>query len=321
MLEHREQVRHERIRRVTLDPYTRGAAATGIRFTGNATPEPDSLLLTVRIRQRAASRGMSEAGMVLAMPDWWIVDAATRMRLQRRLASTGPECTAVVAEWSDLPPGTSHRVNAERRALAPESAMQPLGDLAVRGAAMVRPGVSFEVGDDFVKVGQGGLLVDRGATVHDPWRPVGALEDASPLGRPLQHRPVVLFLGFERDPYLADWVRRLVNDLVRRDVEGRIAVPAPTGGLHLTKPCAPTQESLRALEPEVIVALDDAAVEQCAAWVGRRRFGLVRLTQDTTAAVAIGSAPASRWRHRVEARIGRGIDPASMIDLAHELVP
>jgi hypothetical protein len=311
-------MRHERIRRDARSVHQR-CGGNGDNFIGNAARESDSLLLTARIRQRAASGGMSEAGMVLAMPDWWIVDAATRMRLHRRLASAGPECTAVVAEWSDLPPGTSHRVNAERRALASE--VQPLGDLAVRGAAMVRPGVSFEVGDDFVKVGQGGLLVDRGATVHDPWSPVGALEDASPLGRPLQHRPVVLFLGLERDPYLADWVRRLVNDLVRRDVEGRIAVPAPTGGLHLTKPCAPTQESLRALEPEVIVALDDAAVEQCAAWVGRRRFGLVRLTQDTTAAVAIGSAPAGRWRHRVEARIGRGIDPASMADLAHELVP
>jgi hypothetical protein len=40
--------------------------------------------------------------------------------------------------------------------------------------------------------------------VHDPWRPLDALEHASLLGRPLGRRPLPLFLGFERDPYLAD---------------------------------------------------------------------------------------------------------------------
>jgi hypothetical protein len=282
---------------------------------------PDASVLTECICQCTALARMNATGAVLAMPEGWIVDHATRERLQRQLARAGPACAAVFAEWSELPPGTSHRVHSERRARAPESGMQPPGGRSVRGAAMVRPGVEFEVGDDFVEVGHGALLTDRGATAHDPWRALGVLADASPLGHPLANRPVVLFLGFERDPYLADWVRTMVNHLVGRDVEGRIAVPAPTGGLHLTKPCAPTRESLRALEPEVIVALDDDAVERSAAWLGRRRFGLVRLTPDTTAAVAVEPARIGWWRRGVQAKIGRGIDPASMADLARDMAP
>jgi hypothetical protein len=106
---------------------------------------------------------------------------------------------------------------------------------------------------------------------------------------------------------------------MRHDVEGRIAVPEPTAGRHLTKPCAPTEESVGALAPEVIVALDDAAAERSVAWLGRRRFGLVRLTPDTTAAVTLESTRIGWWRRRVEARIGRGIDPGSMTDLVHRL--
>jgi hypothetical protein len=139
------------------------------------------------------------------------------------------------------------------------------------------------------------------------------------MGRPLEDRPVVLLLGFERDPYLADWVRALVNSLIRRGVEGRIAVPQPTGGLHLTKPCAPTEQSLDALAPEVVVALDEAAAEQSAAWQRGRRFGLVRLSPDTTAAVRVESGRGGRWARRVEATIGRGIEPEAMADLAHRL--
>lgn len=262
---------------------------------------------------------MSEAAPVLAIPEGWILDHACHDRLRRQLARAARICPAVVAEWSDLPPGTSYRVCSERRAVAPESEIRLLRDPSVRGAAVIRPGVAFEVRDDSVTVEGGPVLVDPGTTAHDPWRSPGVPGDASRVGRPLAHRPVVLFLGFERDPYLADWVRALVNNLVRRGVEGRIAVPQPTGGLHLTKPCAPTAESVDALAPEVIVALDEAAAERGAVWQGSRRFGLVRLIPDTTAAVTVESGRAGRWPGRVEATIGRGIAPPAMADLAYRL--
>jgi hypothetical protein len=257
----------------------------------------------------------------LAMPEGWILDSGGRERLERQLARSGPGHAAVVAERSELPPGASYRTWSERRALAPDSGVRLVAGLAVRGAAMVRASVSFEIGDELVTLARGDLLVDPGVVVHDPWRPVSTPVDASPAGRPLTGRPLALFLGVERDPHLADWVRMLVNGLVRYNVEGRIAVPVPTGGLHLTKPCAPTKGSVDALTPGVIVALDDEAVDLSVAWLGRRPFGLVRLTPDTTAAVTVEPMGVRRSGDRSVGIIGRGIGPDSMADLVRRLHP
>ena len=142
-------------------------------------------------------------------------------------------------------------------------------------------------------VGTGTVLVDPGAAVHDPWRPIEGLAPASVLGRPPDlDRPVVLFLGFDEDPYLADWVRSAVNALVRRDIEGRIAVPTPTEGLHLTQPCSPTVESVVALVPDVVVILDAEASERIAAWLDPgSRGAFIELTEDTTRDIELVSAP------------------------------
>jgi hypothetical protein len=273
----------------------------------------------VRAARRDVSDGTDETGAVLAIPEGWLLDPAGGDRLRRQLARAGSKVTAIVAERDELLPGSSHRVSSERRALARQSTMRPERDLTVQGAVMVRPGVGFEIGDGVVRLDRGPILVDQGVVAHDPWQPIGRLEDASPLGRPLEDRPVALFLGFERDPYLADWVRTQVNELVRRDVEARIAVPASIGGLHLTKPCAPTEASVGALAPEVVVALDDAAVQQTAAWLGRRRYGLVRLTPDTTDAIHVTSGRTGSQRYRGYAEIGRGIAAESMAALVRRL--
>jgi hypothetical protein len=255
------------------------------------------------------------------MPEGWIIDGAGRQRLARQLARSERGCAAVVAEWSELPAGASNVTWSERRALTPESTVRPAAGLSVRGAAIVRPGVSFEIANELVTLAQGDVLVDPGVVVHDPWRPVCGPTDASPAGRPLDARPVALFLGLERDPYLADWVRAVVNGLVRRGVEGRIAIPKPTGGLHLTRPCATTEASVAALTPEVIVALDDEAVELFAAWAGHRACGLVRLTPDTTAAVTVERARVGPSGDRSVGVIGRGIGPDALADLVRRLDP
>jgi hypothetical protein len=257
----------------------------------------------------------------IALPEGWILDRVTHRRLRHQLARTKPTYVAVVAERDELPAGASCRGHAERRALLPGSDVHVLSGPSVHGAALIRPGVSFEVGDDAVSVETGSLLGDNGSVVHDPWLPLGRIEDASPLGRPPTGRRVVLFLGLEPDPYLADWVRRLVNDLLDLDVEGRIAVPKPTAGLHLTKPCAPTEQSIRALAPEVMVALDDAAVEMSAASLGLRRCHLVRLTPGTGGDVVPESLRVGRWRRQIEASFGRGIDAESLADLVDRLDP
>ena len=258
---------------------------------------------------------------VLAIPSGWVIDAGSHERLTRQLARADARWSGVVAQQTDLLPGASYRVLSERMGLTSETEIAPTPDATIRGAVLVRAGVAFDVGDDVVTVPHGHLLVDRGTTVYDPWSPLGTVEHASPLGRPFGPRPVVLFLGFESDPYLADWVRASVNNLVRRNTEGRIAVPRPTGGLHLTAPCSPTEESVAALAPNVIVALDETAVERSAQWLGDDSPTVViELTPDTTSAVELGSWPAG-LRRQIAARIGRGINAASMVDLVQRLVP
>jgi hypothetical protein len=262
---------------------------------------------------------MTDADATLALPEGWVLADAGRQRLERQLSRAGSGCAAVVAEWSELPPGTSYVTWSEHQALTPESEVRPVPGLTVRGAALVRAGVSFETGGGLVTLACGQLLTDPGVTVHDPWQSVADTADASPTGRPLDARPVALFVGVERDPYLADWVRVMVNGLVRRGVEGRIAVPEPTEGLHLTRPCAPTDASVDALTPEVVVALDDQAADLVTTWVGRRLFGLVRLTPDTTAAIASQGPHPERSGDRPVWIIGRGIGTDSMAKLVRRL--
>jgi hypothetical protein len=282
-------------------------------------PAGDVPLRMVRKVGRSVSH-VADAS-VLAMPEGWLFDQLGRDRLRRQLIAAESAVTAVVAERDELPPGSSHRVASERRALGPGSTLRLGRDLTVDGAAMVRAGVGFDVGDSFVEVDQGPVLIDQGAVVHNPWQPIGPPRDASPLGRPPDDRPVCVFLGLEPDPHLADWVRVVVNGLVARDVEARIAVPWPTGGLHLTRPCGPTEASVDALAPDVLVALDDTALELAGRWLGRRRIGLVRLTPDTTSEVTIQWRRRGPWRRRAEAAIGRGIDPGSMEALVHGIRP
>ena len=92
--------------------------------------------------------------------------------------------------------------------------------------------------DGRVEVAGGTLLVDPGAHVHDPFRPDRhARRGVSEQGRPpFPRRAVVVFLGCE-PPADAEWVRRLVNRLVRRDVEARIATPEPAAGSDSPPAC------------------------------------------------------------------------------------
>jgi hypothetical protein len=127
---------------------------------------------------------------------------------------------------------------------------------------------------------------------------------------------VVLFLGAEPDPDLADWCRITVNGLLATGVEGRLAVPAPTGGLHLTRPCAPTPASVAALAPDVVVALDEASLERASRWLGEDRSAVVvEMTQHTSALVETVPWRIGVARGRVRARIGRGVRAPELAEL------
>jgi hypothetical protein len=258
---------------------------------------------------------------LLAMPEGWVIDDLARQRMTRQLVGAPDHIRGVAAETGALPPGASYRVHAERRCLRPFSDAWETSDCVVQGAALLRPGVAFEARDSLVEVEQGSLLVDPGAHVHDPWREVPPLQPASPLGRPpFPRRPLVVFLACEPDVEALDWARSLVNNLVRRDVEGRLAMHDVAEGLHLTQPCLPSEESIRALSPDVVVALDQAALDQAPGWCGTDRTAVaIEFTPDVAATAEPISWQLGRARGRVRARIGRRVDPPSLVSLVNRL--
>jgi hypothetical protein len=258
---------------------------------------------------------------VLAAPEGWVIDDLARQRLARQLARAPGRIRGVVAETSVLPHGASYRVHAERLCMLPLTDAVEVDRPSVRGAVLLRPGVAFEASDDVVEVDGRNLLVDPGAHVHDPWRPVAPLGDASPAGRPpFPRRPVVLFLACEPEVEALDWARSLVNNLVRRDVEGRLAMLEIAEGLHLTQPCLPSEASLRALRPDVVVALDDDALESIPVWCASDRSTVaIALSPDVAATEELVSWQLGRAQGRLRARIGRQIDAPSLVSLVNRL--
>jgi hypothetical protein len=258
---------------------------------------------------------------VLAAAEGWCVDPISRSRLEATLASSGNDVSGVVASRVAPVPGSSFRVTAERAAIHTMSDPVALDATEAEGAVLLRPGVFHEIDRQSVRVPHGRLVVDPSATSHDPWNPIGSLDDASPLGRPpFPWRPVVVLVGSEDDPDLADWARRTVNGLLRRSTEGRIAVPAPTPGLYLTTPCRPTRASLEALAPDVVVALDPRVLEAAPEWLGGDRSALViELTPDTTDEVELVPWRIGVAKGRLRARIGRGIPSDALERLVRRL--
>jgi hypothetical protein len=258
---------------------------------------------------------------VLAIPEGWVIDELARERLARHLTHAPAHIRGVVAETGALPSGASYRVHAERLCLRPFSAATDTSGRAVQGAVLLRPGVGFETRGSVVEVAQGPLLVDSGAHVHDPWRAIDPIKPASTLGRPpFPRRPVVVFLACEPDVEALDWARALVNNLVRRDVEGRLAMLDIAEGLHLTQPCLPTEESIRALGPDVIVALDQAALDKVPVWCGTdRSLVAMEFTPDVATTAELVSWRLEEAHGRLRARIGRRIDAPSLASLVNRL--
>ena len=108
----------------------------------------------------------------LVVPEGLVIDEVARERLRRQLGRAPADVVGVAAEVGELPPGASYRVHAEWRSLQPLGALVASSGAPVRGAALLRPGVGFEVDDGAVNVGPG-LFIDAGAHVHDPRVPTG----------------------------------------------------------------------------------------------------------------------------------------------------
>ena len=261
----------------------------------------------------------------LVVPEGLVIDESTRERLERQLALAPDTVAGVAGESSELAPGAGYRVHAEWTALqTPLSRIAPAAG-PVRGAVLLRPHVEFEVRDGRVEVPSGSVLVDPGAHVHDPFRPIGPRRAASERGRPpFPRRAVVVFLGCE-PPADAEWVRRTVNRLVRRDVEARIATPDPAPGaeapaLHLTRPCAPSEESIRALAPDIVVTLDATAAARVDEWLaGDRSTVVVAFDQTLVDPMELVSWQIGHAAGRLRARIGTRVDVPAFASLVIRL--
>ncbi len=270
----------------------------------------------------------------LVVPEGLLIDESVRERLVRELATAPADVAGIAAEIATLVPGASYRVHTEWTALENRAPLARHRGGAVRGAVLVRADADCMIRDGAVEVESGAVFVDPGAQVHDPHRPPGPLEVASERGRPpFPRRPVVVFLGCEqfRDP---DWLRRLVNRLVRHDVEARIAFPLPNAGttteasspsdVHLTRPCLAGEATIRTLAPDVVVTLDATAAAQIDAWCEGDRSTVV-VDLDLTLAHPmelvswqIGRASAVGSKRR-RARIGRWVEAPAFAALVGRL--
>jgi hypothetical protein len=258
----------------------------------------------------------------LAMPEHWVIADVAIARMRTQLARAAPAVSGVIAPLGAVPPGSSCRVAAERAALLPPSTLAPSYTDHVRGAVLLRRGVDYVLLDGQVALPPVQLLTDRGAVVHDPWAPVEPLEPASSIGRPpWPWRPIVLFLGTVIDPPLADWVRQIANGLLRRgDTEARVALPAPTCGLYLTRPCVPDETAVSALRPDAVVALDRDAREAAHKWLnGDRSAVVVELTPADLVEPELVSWRIDAAQGRVRARIGRRIGADRLAELVRRL--
>jgi hypothetical protein len=256
----------------------------------------------------------------LVVPEGLVIDDSARTRLERRLALAPETVAGIGAAASELAPGASYRVHAEWTALdTPESATLASGGSSLRGAVLVRPGVGFTVNAGEVALATGVLAVDPGAHTHDPHRTLGALQTATERGRPpFPRRPLVVFLGVETPA--GDWLVRFVNRLVRRDVEARIAAPAVAPGLHLTRPCAPEEASIRALAPDVVVTMDAAAAAHVDDWcAGDRATVVVAWDPDLPDPMELVSWQIGRASGRLRARIGPRVESPAFASLVGRL--
>ena len=136
---------------------------------------------------------------------------------------------------------------------------------------------------------------------------------------PFPRRPLVLFVACRPDPGLADWARRLVNDLLPHDVEGRLALTEVPPGVHLTRPCLPSAESIQALSPDIVVALDARAAADVPAWCTERKTVIIEFASDPQMQTELVSWRVGQASGRLRARIGRGVTAPELARLVSRL--
>ena len=254
------------------------------------------------------------APVSLIVPRDLFVSRVAQDRLAETLGAIASSFEAVVSPLQMLPPGSSVVTHAERQRIA-NPPLLPLIDQELRGAAAVRNDGIVEARDATVRfIGDPSGFIDPAAPSLDPWldqTPAHAGEESRP---PFAQRPLVLFIGSAPDDDVDDLCRAWVNDLIRRGVEARLAVPEPPQGMYLAPPCVPSEQTLRALVPDVVVALDDGALSNALRWCDPTPI-FTQFSHDTVDGVVTGQWVAASAT--VRAKIGR---TATVTDIAETVI-
>jgi hypothetical protein len=262
---------------------------------------------------------MTPVAEELVVPAGWLVDPVTRDRLTERLAASGPDVVGVAAPVAPLLPGTSYRVMAEWAALEDDEAT-PAPDGPLAAAVLLRPGAEHTVGPGGVTVAGGAVLVDPRARAHDPDAEPGPVDDAVERGRPpFPCRLVVVLLSSDGDPDRAAWAGRVADALLALDVEARVASSCPAATTRLTRACRPTAASLMALRPDVVLALDAAAVDQAEAWCAELRATVVVALDDEVDGIELVPWRLDVARGRLRSRVGPEVEPVELARLVNRL--
>lgn len=253
-------------------------------------------------------------------PEGWLLEAVALARLHERLAGSPPEVVGVAAVGGALPPGTSHRVLAEWAAIDDDEDEPVVADGPVSGVVLVRAGVPHDVVDGCVVVHGGQVVVEPRARAHHPSLGPAPSGPAVPEGRPpFPCRPVVVALASEDDAERVRWAASVVDALVVLDVEARVATTHESVPTLLTAPCLPVPASIDALQPDVVLALDVAAVTHAEAWCRTMRRTVVVVLDDDVSGVALVPWRLGVAQGRLRARIGRDVDVAALAALINRL--
>lgn len=257
----------------------------------------------------------------LHLADGWRIDPLALERLDHQLGRAPAGVVGVAAAPSPLPPGSSYRVQAERAALEAWEVVRPLEGSSAAGAVLVRPGIHVRDDDGTLVVADGDLLLDPGAHVHDTATVLSELRPASMLGRPpFPRRPVTVFLAGEHGVGPAEWAASIADDLLDAELEARLALRDAVAPPALVQPAAAGEDTVEALRPDVIVALDATAVSQSQRWCpGNRTMVVVEAVDDGSRRVELVSWQIGHDRGRVRARVGTGARAADLAPLVTRL--
>jgi hypothetical protein len=257
---------------------------------------------------------------LLVLAEGMVIDELAVERLRQQLRAAPDDVVAVAAMPGELPPGSSVHATTQRAAL------RPLDDLGVDAdaarAIVVRPDVHCEEVGGSIRPGTGRVLLDPGAFVLDTSAPPGPLLTASSDARPVfPCRPVVLLLGCEPGADVGAWAGEMADALVPLEVDARVAVPAPAPRCSSSRPCRPDIDSVRTLDPDVVIALDQPALDALASWIPdhRRATTIIALDPDVRGEPILVSWRLGRARDRLRARIGTHTDPVALAALVARL--